>query len=579
MSLGQTPKHQDLFQSSTAFCAEQLPEQSIYALLHREGHRLFPDGEFADLFTRRGRNCVPPQIVATVMVLQRVEGLSDREAVEHFTFDLRWKYAAGGLTYDYCGFEHTVLVDMRARLRDSERPNRVFEKVLEVAKAAGLVGRKRVLDSTALYDAVATQDTVTLVRSALRNLLRVANPEQEARVRAVLRRDDDYRKAGKPVCDWDDAEAREALVDALARDAKAALQELAGQELTQEQAQAVQLLATVVGQDLEQTEAGRYRIAERVAKDRVISTVDLETRHGHKTEARHFDGYKGHISLEPDSELIIATAVTPGNQSDGSVAKELLAELIEQVNQEAQEKTAASAQPTDPTASLAPPGEQAACSEPPKSAGAQDRGKPKAEAYGDASFGSADLVEHLERNGIEPLVKMQGASGKPGLFTKDDFRIDLAQGTVTCPADVIVKIRRGKEGGGTAQFGDSCAQCPLRAQCTASKTGRIINIHPKEQTRQRQQQRQQTAQWQERYKATRPKVERKFGHMMRRRHGGRRARVRGCERVGQDFAWLAAAVNLQRLATLALRFQGGTWNCPPVQASLAQAPVLQAQAV
>jgi hypothetical protein len=106
--------------------------------------------------------------VAAVMVLQRLEGLSDRESVERFTSDLRWKYAAGGLPADAPGFVHTVIVDMRARLRRSERPNRIFDKALEVARNAGLGGRKRVLDSTPLYDAVATQETVTLLRSAIR---------------------------------------------------------------------------------------------------------------------------------------------------------------------------------------------------------------------------------------------------------------------------------------------------------------------------------------------------------------------------------------------------------------------------
>jgi hypothetical protein len=130
----------------------------------------------------------------------------------------------GRLGYEYAGFVHTVLVDMRARLRKSRRPNRVFESVLEVAKAAGLVGRKRVLDSTALYDAVATQDTVTLVRSAIRALLDAADEELARQVRAVLKRDDDYEAPGKPRCDWDDARAREALVDALARDGQAVLE-------------------------------------------------------------------------------------------------------------------------------------------------------------------------------------------------------------------------------------------------------------------------------------------------------------------------------------------------------------------
>ena len=113
-------------------------------------------------------------IVAVVMVLQRLEGYSDREAVERLQFDLRWKYAAGGLQFDYPGFVCTVLVDMRARLQESERPERIFAVTREVARRAGLVGRRRLLDSTPIYDAVATMDTVTLVRSAIRGLLRCA---------------------------------------------------------------------------------------------------------------------------------------------------------------------------------------------------------------------------------------------------------------------------------------------------------------------------------------------------------------------------------------------------------------------
>jgi hypothetical protein len=79
------------------------------------------------------------------MVLQRLEGLSDREAVDRFTHDARWKYAAGGLPFDYPGFAHTVLVDMRARLARSARPRRIFEVALGVAREAGLVGVRRVL--------------------------------------------------------------------------------------------------------------------------------------------------------------------------------------------------------------------------------------------------------------------------------------------------------------------------------------------------------------------------------------------------------------------------------------------------
>ena len=192
MTLGKSSTTEDAFRSGSDFCRERVSEKSIYGLLYRESHRLFPDEAFADLFADIGRASVPPRIVAVVMVLQRLEGLSDREAVDRITFDLRWKYAAGGLDFDYAGFVHTVLVDMRARLRRSARPNRIFEMALEVAREAGLIGRKRVLDSTALYDAVATQDTVTLIRSAIRALLRIVDDELGVELRSCCKRDDDY---------------------------------------------------------------------------------------------------------------------------------------------------------------------------------------------------------------------------------------------------------------------------------------------------------------------------------------------------------------------------------------------------
>jgi hypothetical protein len=154
------------------------------------------------------------------------------------------------LDFDYPGFSHTVLVDMRARLAASKRPRRIFEVSLDAARRAGLVGARRVLDSTPLYDAVATVDTVTLVRSAIRQLLDVVDATLEAELRAVLARDDDYASGGKPTCDWDDVAAREAPVHALAKDAYACLAVLEGAKLAPGVAQAAELLATVVGQDI-----------------------------------------------------------------------------------------------------------------------------------------------------------------------------------------------------------------------------------------------------------------------------------------------------------------------------------------
>ena len=103
MTLGRTPRQADLFRSTVGFCEPRVAPDSIYGLLHRECERLFPDEMFADLFTDVGRRSVPPMIVAVVLVLQRIEGCSDREAVDRFCFDARWKYAAGGLDFDFPG--------------------------------------------------------------------------------------------------------------------------------------------------------------------------------------------------------------------------------------------------------------------------------------------------------------------------------------------------------------------------------------------------------------------------------------------------------------------------------------------
>jgi hypothetical protein len=221
------------------------------------------------------------------------------------------------------GSRPTVLVDMRARLAASTRPDRIFEVTLDAARKAGLVGRKRVLDSTPLYDAVATMDTVTLVRSGIHGVLKAAGADLEAELRSVTGRDDDYAAAGKPVCDYDDPVVRKVLVDALAKDAMALLMVLHGRELGQAVTQAGKLLATLVSQDLDQGADGVFTIAHRVAKDRVISTVDPQARHGHKTSAHAFDGYKAHVAIDPDSEVITATVVTPGNTGDAASAADL----------------------------------------------------------------------------------------------------------------------------------------------------------------------------------------------------------------------------------------------------------------
>ena len=522
------------FDDAGMLLGEQLRLGSVYRLLAEQGGALFGDDYFADVFTvsRLGRPTVAARTVATVMLLQAYEGLSDGEAVDRLAFDLRWK-AAAGLPVGSGSFHPTVLVGMRNRLRRSGRPRRLFEDVTVVARQAGLLtGRRRVVDSTPLYDAVATQDTVTQLRAAIRKLLMAADrdaPGLAAMVRAGLARDDDYATVGKPPCDWDDKAAREALVDALVRDAQAALaaveaQQVTGpvaveaQQVTGPVADAVQVLALVAGQDVEQGPDQVFRIARTVARDRVISTVDPQARHGHKSRARTFDGYKAHLGVDPDDELITNVAVTPANTPDRDVLDELLDEPGGAAHGEAVETR---------------------------------------QIFGDSAYADGATVDRLTTAGHDLHTKVPPIRNARG-FSKDRFVIDPAAGTVTCPATHTVAIRPHRHGG-QARFGELCTGCPLRAACTTSRTGRVIAIHPHEATLQHAKAAQRDPHRHQAYRQTRPLVERKISHFTRRAWGGRKARCRGTARILTDALHRAAATNLARLATLGLHNTPTGW--------------------
>jgi hypothetical protein len=296
---------------AATWCRHLVPQGSVYAFLADHRHQLFPPELFADVARQGGGHpSVPAEVIATVMVLQALEGLSDREAVSALRLDIAWKVACG-LRLDDEGFHPTVLVYWRARLRASEWPRRIFEAVRQVVEATGVLkGRgRRVLDSTILEDAVATQDTVTQLVAAIRRVRRLVPPARQVELAAH-----DYDRPGKPDCAWDDPEARQALVSGLVNDALAVLAAVGEVELDAEQAEAVALLALVAGQDVEPGERpGSWRIARRVAQDRVISVVDPQARHARKSSAHKRDGYKGHLAAEPESGLVTECALTAAN--------------------------------------------------------------------------------------------------------------------------------------------------------------------------------------------------------------------------------------------------------------------------
>jgi transposase len=547
------------FDDAALLLGDQLSQGSLYRLLAEHGDVLFGDEFLADLFKRSplGRPTVPARVIATVMLLQAFEGLSDREACERLAFDLRWK-AAAGLPVTADSFHPTVLVGMRNRLRASARPRRLFEDVNAIARAAGLLrGRRRVLDSTPLYDAVATQDTVIQVRAAIRKLLLAADRDAPALaqdVRAALAREDDYATPGKPPCDWDDPAAREALVDALVRDAHAVLAVVHGQPLPAVVAQAAELLALVAGQDVERGEDGVFRIAVKVARDRVISTVDTQARHGHKSRARTFDGYKSHLGVDPDDELITNVTVTPANTPDRDVIDDLLNEnaTVEPDSGHADrggvDATAATVHANIADTEQADPDE--ADTHPQDSATGF-------EVYGDSAYADGQTLHEQAEAGNDLHAKVPPVRNSHG-YSKDNFVIDPQAGTVGCPAGHTAPIRPLRRGG-QARFGQWCGDCPLRGACTKARTGRVVTIHPHEADLQRAKTRQRDPGWQQAYRTHRPVVERKISHFTRRPWGGRKARCRGQARILTDVLTRAGALNLARLATLGLGFEPTGW--------------------
>lgn len=517
MAIGAAAK-QGQFEDAAMVLGDRLTPGCIYRLLADEGHCLFPDHYFADLFldTPRGRPTIPARTVATVMLLQSFEGLSDREACDRLAFDLRWQ-AAAGLTTGAESFHATVLVGMRNRLRASKRPKRLHEDTLTPARQAGVLkGRARVLDSTALYDAVATQDTVTQLRAAVRKVLATVGAALAAEVRAALGRDDDYATIGKPPCDWDDPAAREALVDALVRDAHAALAVLDGHRLQGPAADAAALLALVAGQDVAAGADGVFRIVRGVARDRVISTVDPQARHGHKSANRSFDGYKAHLSVDPDSELIAAATATAANAPD----RDAIAELLDESGGEPDE--------------------------------------PRPAVVGDSAYAQGATLADLEAQGREVVAKVPPARNGTGGFTKDRFDIDLDNGTVGCPAGHAVPIVLGRSGG-RANFAPHCDACPLRAECTSSPKGRSISIHPHRPICRRPKPHSAPTAGRPVTGPTARSSSARSRTSPRRPWGGRRARARGLERIMTDVAARAGVLNIARLAVLGLRSTTTGW--------------------
>jgi hypothetical protein len=500
-----------------------VPDDSFYGRMAAIGDVLFPDEDLAGMYCAdNGRPSLPPSLMNGVLLLQFYDNVSDDEAVERTKFDMRWKVALK-LSLDFPGFHPTSLTKYRNRLVENEQERYAFDRFISVAREAGFIPDRVTLltDTTNVKGAGAVQDTYTLLRKGIRKLLKAAgfhlpkrrkglSPQAQVLLERYVDQD---RKAD---IDWADPQERTAQLQILFEDAETAL-DLAVEQIDDDEVRYMGwLLTKILGDDLVVDDQGQAQIGKGTAKGRIISTTDPEMRHGRKSSAHLFNGFKASVSTDQHSELILDIADVTASGSDGTH----LLPVIKRV--EAQ---------TDVTVERA------------IGDGAYGSGKNRAACanYGQDPSRAVDLVSPLAQPS-DPEV------------AKSAFDIDLDTLTATCPQGHTVSGQRaGKQDDQQLWLfpflREVCEACPLFERCVRSeKTGRTVRTRAYEAYLQAARLRQQTEEFDLLYRL-RAAVERKIAELVQ--HGLRETRYVGEPKRQLQRLWIGAALNLRRLFYLA----------------------------
>jgi transposase len=462
--IGKTPRGSALFDVGNVFDLE-LPADSFYAQL-AQAEELVREVDFAGLYCEdNGRPSIPPAQMVLLMILQYHERLSDREAVEHSAYDLRW----AAVLHRPAGKRlcaRSTLVEFRARLALRDGVDRVFDRVLERAREQGLLPTRPLrvlLDTRAVLGRGAVEDTYNLLARAIDLLLEVlargaqlskAEWAAQHELEAYVRRRDASLK-GHAKVDWDDPSSRRRFLRQVVTDARRLLvlarEALPGLEPQQQQeaCEQVALLEQILRQDVEETpgpgsSGGGVELREGTSRDRVPSATDPEQRHGHKSQNRHFTGHKARIAVDAASQLIVDAEVLAGNAPDAAGAVAQTQRVVER------------------------------CGE-------------VAEVVGDCAFAAGSVRAEFQEAGHSLRARQPRAGAPAWGISKSAFLLVFAGDQVVgvrCPAGHESRAYgERKDGSRVFTFRKWCARCPLRHKCVQAKhlkQGRTVQVHPQE---------------------------------------------------------------------------------------------------
>ena len=462
--LGLRSDQRGLFEADHLYL-DYVGRDSFYGFLASQRGQFFRDEEFAELYCPvNGRDSVPPSLLATALLLQTHDRVSDDEAKARADFDIRWKVALG-VGIDQKPFAKSTLQLFRAHLILHEKVRAVFQRSLQFARQTGYVKGHRMkaaLDTSYILGRGAVKDTYNLLADGIVQVVQALAALEGKKAEVWAREQGLERYFGSSVkgeadIDWNNEKARQAFLQAIVADADRVL-ELARQAqgpFPEEDrrrlgiVEAAELLGQLLMQDVERKDDGAA-LKEGVSRDRIPSVHDPEMRHGHKSSSVRFDGYKAAVAVDTDSQLITAVEVLAGNAPDRTGALELV--------KQSEENTACQVK----------------------------------ETIGDCAYGDGATRQAFADAGRVLIAKVPGRPNK-ACFPKEDFKIDLQAGTCTCPAGQICRrvstVTTRVDSSGRAYqtqgfhfHGAICRKCQLRSACVAAGKGkgRTITLHPQE---------------------------------------------------------------------------------------------------